>query len=146
MSTVWPASVSSALRSSKKSKFFFLSICLSPLRFAQQQQQQQHSNKQRAMTIGYVRASNQYFFLFSRFFCVDFRVAKRKIMMESESGTYKDITDEKEVMDITTKTKHCVIHFYHADFRRCMIVDKHLEVKQIIPYAINVIFAYVLEQ
>ncbi|KAF9088227.1 hypothetical protein BGX29_010995 [Mortierella sp. GBA35] len=54
-------------------------------------------------------------------------VAKRKMMMESESGTYKDITDEKEVMDITTKTKHCVIHFYHGDFRRCMIVDKHLE-------------------
>lgn len=49
-------------------------------------------------------------------------------MMESEHGIYKDITDEKEVMDITTKAKHCVIHFYHSDFRRCMIVDKHLEV------------------
>ncbi|KAG0272031.1 hypothetical protein BGZ95_000096 [Linnemannia exigua] len=54
-------------------------------------------------------------------------VAKRKMMVESESGIYKDITDEKEVMDITTKTKRCVIHFYHSDFRRCMIVDKHLE-------------------
>ncbi|KAF9382737.1 hypothetical protein CPB97_006988 [Podila verticillata] len=54
-------------------------------------------------------------------------VAKRKLMMESEHGIYKDITDEKEVMDITTKAKHCVIHFYHSDFRRCMIVDKHLE-------------------
>ncbi|KAG0072290.1 hypothetical protein BGZ89_007175 [Linnemannia elongata] len=54
-------------------------------------------------------------------------VAKRKMMMESESGLYKDITDEKEVMDITTKTKHCVVHFYHSDFRRCMIVDRHLE-------------------
>ncbi|KAF9909024.1 hypothetical protein EC991_009207 [Linnemannia zychae] len=54
-------------------------------------------------------------------------VAKRKMMVESEAGIYKDITDEKEVMDITTKTKHCVVHFYHSDFRRCMIVDKHLE-------------------
>ncbi|GJJ73794.1 hypothetical protein EMPS_06152 [Entomortierella parvispora] len=54
-------------------------------------------------------------------------VAKRKLMMENEHGSYKDLTDEKEVMDITTKTKHCVIHFYHSDFRRCMIVDKHLE-------------------
>ncbi|KAG0285638.1 hypothetical protein BGZ96_010136 [Linnemannia gamsii] len=54
-------------------------------------------------------------------------VAKRKIMMASESGVYKDITDEKEVMDVTTKTKQCVVHFYHSDFRRCMIVDKHLE-------------------
>ncbi|KAG0331913.1 hypothetical protein BG000_010495 [Podila horticola] len=54
-------------------------------------------------------------------------VAKRKLMMENEHGIYKDVTDEKEVMDITTKTKHCVVHFYHSDFRRCMIVDKHLE-------------------
>ncbi|KAI1320178.1 hypothetical protein EDD11_001782 [Mortierella claussenii] len=54
-------------------------------------------------------------------------VAKRKLMMEYDHGSFKDITDEKEVMDITTKTKHCVIHFYHADFRRCMIVDRHLE-------------------
>ncbi|KAF9928354.1 hypothetical protein FBU30_002435 [Linnemannia zychae] len=54
-------------------------------------------------------------------------VARRKLMIESEGGAYKDITNEKEVMDITTKTKHCVIHFYHSDFRRCMIVDRHLE-------------------
>ncbi|KAG0017666.1 hypothetical protein BGZ82_000684 [Podila clonocystis] len=54
-------------------------------------------------------------------------VAKRKLMLENEHGIYKDVTDEKEVMDITTKTKHCVVHFYHSDFRRCMIVDKHLE-------------------
>ncbi|KAF9172690.1 hypothetical protein BGX21_000308 [Mortierella sp. AD011] len=54
-------------------------------------------------------------------------VEKRRLMMEYDHGSYKDITDEKEVMDITTKTKHCVVHFYHSDFRRCMIVDKHLE-------------------
>ncbi|KAG0200481.1 hypothetical protein BGX28_006454 [Mortierella sp. GBA30] len=54
-------------------------------------------------------------------------VAKRKLIMEMDHGSYKDITDEKEVMDVTTKTKHCVIHFYHTDFRRCMIVDRHLE-------------------
>ncbi|KAG0258785.1 hypothetical protein BG011_003083 [Mortierella polycephala] len=54
-------------------------------------------------------------------------VAKRKLMVEHDHGSYKDVTDEKEIMDITTKTKHCVIHFYHTDFRRCMIVDKHLE-------------------
>ncbi|KAF9998924.1 hypothetical protein BGZ80_006538 [Entomortierella chlamydospora] len=54
-------------------------------------------------------------------------VEKRRLMMEYDHGSYKDITNEKEVMDITTKTKHCVVHFYHSDFRRCMIVDKHLE-------------------
>ncbi|KAF9186101.1 hypothetical protein BGZ49_004219 [Haplosporangium sp. Z 27] len=54
-------------------------------------------------------------------------VEKRRLMMELEHGSYKDIVNEKEVMDITTKTKHSVVHFYHSDFRRCMIVDKHLE-------------------
>ncbi|KAF8941227.1 thioredoxin domain-containing protein C2F3.12c-like protein [Dissophora ornata] len=54
-------------------------------------------------------------------------VAKRKLVVENDHGSYKDITDEKEVMDVTTKTKHCLVHFYHSDFRRCMIVDRHLE-------------------
>ncbi|KAG0239153.1 thioredoxin-like protein [Mortierella sp. GBAus27b] len=54
-------------------------------------------------------------------------ISRRKLMAENDHGSYKDITDEKEVMDITVKTKHCVVHFYHSDFRRCMIVDKHLE-------------------
>ncbi|KAF9105493.1 hypothetical protein BGX27_009589 [Mortierella sp. AM989] len=52
---------------------------------------------------------------------------KRKLVMESDHGSYKDIVDEKEIMDITTKSKHSVVHFYHSDFRRCMIIDKHLE-------------------
>ncbi|KAF9436514.1 hypothetical protein BGZ76_003732 [Entomortierella beljakovae] len=52
---------------------------------------------------------------------------KRRLMMEYQHGSYKDVTDEKEILDITTKTKHSVVHFYHSDFRRCMIVDKHLE-------------------
>ncbi|KAF9358693.1 hypothetical protein BGX26_001129 [Mortierella sp. AD094] len=54
-------------------------------------------------------------------------VEKRRLMVEFDHGSYKDVANEKEVMDITTKTKHCVVHFYHSDFRRCMIVDKHLE-------------------
>ncbi|KAG0326936.1 hypothetical protein BGZ99_008700 [Dissophora globulifera] len=54
-------------------------------------------------------------------------VEKRKLMVENEHGSYKNITDEKEVMDVTTKTKHCVVHFCHSDFRRCMIIDRHLE-------------------
>ncbi|KAF9577350.1 hypothetical protein BGW38_007490 [Lunasporangiospora selenospora] len=54
-------------------------------------------------------------------------ISKKKLMMENEHGIYKDVTDEKQILDTTTKTKHCVVHFYHSDFRRCMIVDKHLE-------------------
>jgi thioredoxin-like negative regulator of GroEL len=30
-------------------------------------------------------------------------------------------------MDITTKEKYVVGHFYHKDFRRCKIMDEHLE-------------------
>ncbi|KAG0228445.1 hypothetical protein BGW41_003423 [Actinomortierella wolfii] len=54
-------------------------------------------------------------------------IERRKMMVENEHGQYKDMTVEKELMEITTKTKCCVIHFYHSDFRRCMIVDRHLE-------------------
>ncbi|KAK3828737.1 MAG: thioredoxin-like protein, partial [Benniella sp.] len=54
-------------------------------------------------------------------------MARKKLVIENDHGSYKNITNEKEVMDITTKTKHCVVHFYHSDFRRCMIVDRHLE-------------------
>lgn len=31
-------------------------------------------------------------------------------------------------MDITTSEKYVVGHFYHKDFRRCKIMDTHLEV------------------
>ncbi|KAG0007005.1 hypothetical protein BGZ65_012934 [Modicella reniformis] len=54
-------------------------------------------------------------------------IARKKLIIGSDHGSYKEIINEKEVMDITTKTKHCVVHFYHSDFRRCMIVDSHLE-------------------
>ncbi|KAF9360418.1 hypothetical protein BGX34_007784 [Mortierella sp. NVP85] len=54
-------------------------------------------------------------------------MTRKKLVIENDHGSYKNITNEKEVMDITTKTKHCVVHFYHSDFRRCMIVDRHLE-------------------
>ncbi|KAF9977886.1 hypothetical protein BGZ73_004482 [Actinomortierella ambigua] len=54
-------------------------------------------------------------------------IERRKMMVENDHGQYKEMTVEKELMETTTKTKCCVIHFYHSDFRRCMIVDRHLE-------------------
>lgn len=39
-----------------------------------------------------------------------------------------DIEKEKEFMDITTSEKYVIGHFYHKDFRRCKIMDTHLEV------------------
>lgn len=46
----------------------------------------------------------------------------------SEHGTYTEIKDEKALMDITTSTKNCVVHFFKPDFNRCRIMDTHLEV------------------
>lgn len=55
-------------------------------------------------------------------------LARAKQMRNSEHGTYQEIKDEKALMDITTATKLCVVHFFHADFNRCRIMDNHLEV------------------
>lgn len=55
-------------------------------------------------------------------------VARQKLMRESEHGTYQEIKDEKALMDITTSTKLCVVHFFKPDFNRCRIMDKHIEV------------------
>ncbi|KAF3049664.1 hypothetical protein E8E11_009074 [Didymella keratinophila] len=45
----------------------------------------------------------------------------------SEHGTYSEVKDEKSLMDITTSTKNCVVHFFKPDFNRCRIMDTHLE-------------------
>ncbi|OCK77260.1 thioredoxin-like protein [Lepidopterella palustris CBS 459.81] len=52
---------------------------------------------------------------------------KAKQMRASEHGTYAEIKDEKALMDITTSTKLCVVHFFKPDFNRCRIMDGHLE-------------------
>lgn len=43
-------------------------------------------------------------------------------------GTYDTITQdpEKSILDITTSSKLCVVHFFRSDFRRCRIMDGHL--------------------
>ncbi|KAJ3828402.1 thioredoxin-like protein [Lentinula raphanica] len=47
-------------------------------------------------------------------------------MKQSQYGTYNEITDEKEVVRITAHEPRCVVHFYHPNFKRCEIMDKHL--------------------
>ncbi|KAI0939213.1 hypothetical protein AcV5_000695 [Taiwanofungus camphoratus] len=47
-------------------------------------------------------------------------------MKDSGHGRYDELTDEKEVIRASAKEPRCVIHFYHTDFRRCQIMDKHL--------------------
>jgi hypothetical protein len=46
----------------------------------------------------------------------------------NEHGTYTEVKSEKALMDITTSTKLCVVHFFKPDFNRCRIMDTHLEV------------------
>ncbi|KAH8118311.1 thioredoxin-like protein [Phellopilus nigrolimitatus] len=51
-----------------------------------------------------------------------------KDMREQDHGRLAEITDEKEAIRITANEKRCIIHFYHRDFKRCEIMNKHLEV------------------
>jgi hypothetical protein len=53
---------------------------------------------------------------------------RAKLMRESGNGTYSEIKDEKDLMDITTTTKLVVVHFFKNDFGRCQVMDRHLEV------------------
>ena len=39
-----------------------------------------------------------------------------------------EIKDEKALMDITTSTKLCVVHYMKPDFNRCRIMDEKLRV------------------
>ncbi|CAG8722392.1 4735_t:CDS:2 [Dentiscutata erythropus] len=54
------------------------------------------------------------------------RVTKLQEMRQNEHGSYTEIAEEKEILKITTTTKLCVVHFFHKEFRRCQIMDKHL--------------------
>jgi hypothetical protein len=70
------------------------------------------------------------------------RMEQVKSMQENEYGSYTEIMDEKEVVRVTAlvyvpsskhRTDHshrkeprCVVHFYHPNFKRCEIMDKHL--------------------
>ncbi|KAF9226577.1 thioredoxin-like protein [Gyrodon lividus] len=51
---------------------------------------------------------------------------KLKEMQQNAHGTYTEITNEKEVVRISANEPRCIIHFYHNNFRRCEIMDKHL--------------------
>ncbi|KAI9772897.1 MAG: hypothetical protein M1840_008779 [Geoglossum simile] len=54
-------------------------------------------------------------------------LSRAKYMRSQDYGKYLEVTDEKKLMDITTSTKYCVVHFFHTDFHRCGIVSAHLE-------------------
>lgn len=41
-------------------------------------------------------------------------------------GNYDEIKDEKELMDLTTKSRYVIVHFAKDDFTRCRVMDGHL--------------------
>lgn len=53
-------------------------------------------------------------------------MSRAKALKETQHGTYQEIKDEKELMDITTSTKLCIVHFMKPDFNRCRIMDSKL--------------------
>jgi hypothetical protein len=55
-------------------------------------------------------------------------LSRAKAQRNSDYGQYIEIKDEKQLMDITTSSKLCVVHFMKPDFNRCRIMDQKLAV------------------
>ena len=52
---------------------------------------------------------------------------KRAEMKKKGHGTYDQI-EEGDFLEVVTKTDIVVVHFFHKEFERCKIVDKHLKI------------------
>lgn len=53
-------------------------------------------------------------------------VERQQTMKISGHGRYEELSDEKEVVRTSAHERRCIIHFYHTNFPRCEIMDKHL--------------------
>jgi thiol-disulfide isomerase/thioredoxin len=51
--------------------------------------------------------------------------AKTQSFRRLGHGEYREIAEDEFLKEVT-ESKFCVVHFYHSDFARCKIVDKHL--------------------
>jgi len=66
---------------------------------------------------------------------------RMKHMQENQYGRYTEIKDEKEVVRVTAHDPRVVVHFFHPNFQRCEIMDKHLD--ELAPKYANTRFARV---
>jgi len=57
---------------------------------------------------------------------VQAQLERVQTMQQTGHGQYTEIADEKEVIRMSANEPRCVIHFFHRDFKRCEIMDKHL--------------------
>ncbi|CAO3665144.1 unnamed protein product [Umbelopsis vinacea] len=62
-----------------------------------------------------------------RFQEIQDELSRRQNMLENEHGSFVELSTEKELMKLTTTSRYVVVHFFHKDFRRCDIMDKHLK-------------------
>lgn len=61
--------------------------------------------------------------------------ARAKDQKNQGYGHYTEVKDEKELMDLTTREKYCIVHFAKDDFQRCRQMDAHLEVCCFLPHS-----------
>lgn len=67
--------------------------------------------------------------IFTLSFCLLFRALEHHRLTSQEGhGRVEELGNEKVVFDVTLKEPLCMIHFFHKDFRRCDILNKHLQV------------------
>lgn len=52
---------------------------------------------------------------------------KRQEMQRQGHGELQEIS-EGEFLEVTTRTELVVCHFFHRDFERCKLMDKHLAI------------------
>lgn len=56
-------------------------------------------------------------------------LAREKSFRELSHGTFDELLEEKQVMEIAASTERCVIHFYKPEFKHCATMNKHLLVR-----------------
>ncbi|MCJ1396034.1 hypothetical protein MMC18_008921 [Xylographa bjoerkii] len=54
-------------------------------------------------------------------------LSAQKSLLSASHGAVTTLSLEKEVMEIVTATPRTLVHFYHPDFHRCAVMDRHLE-------------------
>lgn len=52
---------------------------------------------------------------------------KKREVLALGHGEYREITEEEFLTEVTS-SKQVVVHFYHNEFERCKIMDKHLRI------------------
>ena len=53
---------------------------------------------------------------------------ERRLQMQRKGHGQVTEINEGEFLEVVTKGEHVVVHFFHRDFERCKIMDKHLAV------------------